>query len=202
MGKRRLRFYAIKNEDEKKKRKLSLVVSIRRDPIHVCGRTVSSVNRVESVPDPEESPLPVSLPIAYLLRYFYALEANSSCQLGRRLQKLSTLPPSWVMASQSPVVLCKMQVLAGMKPTVLMSVEVKDEMRWSVTILNSTFSVDNFPVTNSLPPKLSTVSDVLNLISLLDISKFCIGNPELSMVEQWHQKMYTMHSYNGKLHVS
>lgn len=106
------------------------------------------------------------------------------------------------MASQSPVVLCKMQVLAGMKPTVLMSVEVKDEMRWAVTILNSTFSVDNFPVTNSLPPKLSTVSDVLNLISLLDISKFCIGNPEFSMVEQWHQKIYTMHSYIGKLHVS
>eukprot|EP00731_Ephydatia_muelleri_P035362 Em0117g3a len=94
-----------------------------------------------------------------------------------------------------------MQVLAGMKPTVLMSVEVKDEMRWAVTILNSTFSVDNFSVTNSLPPKLSTVSDVLNLISLLDISKFCIGNPEFSMVEQWHQKIYTMHSYIGKLHV-
>ena len=81
--------------------------------------------------------------------------------------------------------------------------EGKDEMRWAVTILNSTFSVDNFSMTNSRPLKLSTaVSDVLNLISLLDISKFCIGNPEFSMVEQWHQKIYTMHSYNGKLHVS
>ena len=128
MGQRRLRFYSIKNEDQIKKRKLSLVVSIRRYPIHVYGRTVSSVDCVESVPDPEKSelsPLPVSLPIAYPLRYFYALEANSSSQLGRRLQKLSTLPPSWVMASQSPVVLCKMQVQARMKPTVLMSVEVQ-----------------------------------------------------------------------------
>ena len=191
---------------KKKKRKLSLVVSIRRDPIHVCGRTVSSVDRVESVPDPEESelsPLPVSLPIAYLLRYFYSLEATEfKLSAGTKTPEVIYSPSIMGNGFTVTVVLCKMQVQAGMKPTVLMSVEVKDDMLWAVTILNSTFSVDNFPVTNSLPPKLSTVSDVLNLISLLDISNFCIGNPEFSMVEQWHQKMYTMHSYNGKLHVS
>eukprot|EP00731_Ephydatia_muelleri_P014320 Em0008g40a len=141
--------------------------------------SVASFNPVESVPDPEapqDLSLPVSLPISFPLGIFHALEANSSCQLGRRLLKLSALPLSWVIASQSPVVLCKIQVQDGIKPTVLMSVLVKDEMLWAVTILNTTFTVDNFPLTNSLPPKLFTVSDVLNLISVLDFSKFCIGD--------------------------
>ena len=35
-------------------------------------------------------------------------------------------------------VLCKIQVQDGIKPTVLMSVLVKDEMLWAVTILNTT----------------------------------------------------------------
>ena len=186
----------------KKKRKLSLVVSIRRDPIHVCGRTVSSVDRAESVPDPDESELsPTCIPthcisIAIFLRKF-------KLSAGTKTPEVIYSPS--IMGNGFTVTSCVVQDASSgrMKPTVLMSVELKDEMRWAVTILNSTFSVDNFSVTNSLPPKLSTaVSDVLNLISLLDITKFCIGNPEFSMVEQWHQKIYTMHSYNGKLHVS
>ena len=41
-----------------------------------------------------------------------------------------SLPPSRVIASLIPLTLCKMQVQDVMKPIVLMSVVVKDEMVW------------------------------------------------------------------------
>lgn len=44
---------------------------------------------------------------------------------------------------------CKVQDV--MKPIVLMSVVVKDEMVWAVRILNSTFDVNSFPMVNNIP---------------------------------------------------
>ena len=58
---------------------------------------------------------------------------------------------------------------------------------WAVRILNATFDVHNFPMVNNIPPQLFSISDVLNLVNVLDFSNFCIGNPDFSMVEQWHQ---------------
>lgn len=73
MGRRRIRFSSFKNEERKKRNALSLVVSIRRDPIHAYGMSVASFNPVESVPDPEASQdlsLPVSLPISFDWEFF------------------------------------------------------------------------------------------------------------------------------------
>ena len=122
--------------------------------------------RVPKHESPEPS-LPASLPVSFPLSVFKDLKTSSSNELGRRLQMLS-FPPSWVITSLIPLTLCKMQVQDVMKPIVLMSVVVKDEMVWAVRILNSTIDVNNFPMVNNIPPKLFSVSDVLNLV-------FCIG---------------------------
>ena len=68
---------------------------------------------------------------------------------------------------------------------------MKYKMPWAVTILNAKFNLDKFPAINNIPYNLKTV---------LGFSKFCMGNPDyFSMAKQWHQKRYTMHSYNCKL---
>ena len=194
MSTRRFRLCLVKNQERRKRKHLLLVVSIPRHRIHVVGMVVCD-ERVPKHESPEPS-LAASLPVSFPLSVFKDLKTSSSNELGRRLQMLS-FPPSWVIASLIPLTLCKMQVQDVMKPIVLMSVVVKDEMVWAVRILNSTFDINNFPMVNNIPPKLFSVSDVLNLVNVLDLSKFCIGNPDFSMVEHWHQKRY---SYNGTLH--
>ena len=83
-----------------------------------------------------------------------------------------SFPPSWVFSSLIPLTLCKMQVQDVMKPILLMSVVVKEEMVWAVRILNSTFDVNSFPMVNNIPPKLFSVSDVLNLVNVLVLHRF------------------------------
>ena len=144
MSTRRFRLCPVKNQERRKRQQLSLVVSIPRHRIHVVGMVVCDERVLPKHESPEPS-LPASLPVSFPLSVFKDLKTSSSNELGRRLQMLS-FPPSWVIASLIPLTLCKMQVQDVMKPIVLMSVVVKDEMVWAVRILNSTFDVNNFPI--------------------------------------------------------
>ena len=125
MSTRRFRLCPVKNQERRKRKQLSLVVSIPRHRIHVVGMLVCD----ERVPKLNLNSLPASLPVSFPLSVFKDLKTSSSNELGRRLQMLS-FPPSWVIASLIPLTLCRMQVQDVMKPIVLMSVVVKDEMVW------------------------------------------------------------------------
>ena len=91
MGKRRFRLWPVKNYERRKRRQLSLIVSIPRDPIRVVDVAVC-YERVPEHESPEPSS-PASLPISFPLLVFKDLKTTSSDELGRRLQMLS-LPSS------------------------------------------------------------------------------------------------------------
>ena len=68
MGKRRFQLRPVKNQVRRKRRHLSLIVSIPQDRIHVFGMVVTSTNCVERVPEHEtlEHSLPAPLNQGYL----------------------------------------------------------------------------------------------------------------------------------------
>ena len=76
---RRFRLCPVKNQERRKRKQLSLVVSIPRHCIHVVGMLVCD-ERVPKHESPEPS-LPASLPVSFPLSVFKDLKTSSSNEL-------------------------------------------------------------------------------------------------------------------------
>ena len=83
MSTRRFRLCPVKNLERRKRKQLSLVVSIPQHCIHVVRMLVCD-ERVPKHESPEPS-LPASLPVSFPLSVCKDLKTSSSNELGRRL---------------------------------------------------------------------------------------------------------------------
>ena len=168
MGKRKLKFDARKNYDRK----------IRKCSLMVCE--VLDVEKLEQVPAsaglmtvPEEQ-LIVTAPIAS----FVSSPAPDLPVLHKRLLESKRLPAAWACSVTSTcLVICKMSVTVPMAPADAMyTVTISLDFTW---IGQNEVAIDeNDLLCYSVPRSLCSVESVARVVSVLDGSKFCIGNAD------------------------
>ena len=176
MGNRKFRLSCHRKNEERKKyrsRVTSLPASL---DLSVPKSSLSSPIQSSS------SPLVVSLPLSS----YTDSTAQSIVQLLDRVMKI-VLPPKWTNVTDSlhsidHISLCKLLERPSCPARLLFTVTVTSTFQWTVHVASDKKSFQN-ELISSLPPALTSVSHVLQLLSLLDSAKVCPGNPEKKFLE-------------------
>ncbi len=153
-----------------------------------------------ALPPPPPSSLTVTLPIAS----YVGSRVDSAKKLGARLGSSLTLPQSWMVTSKEPLNLCKLRVqVEGQvtRPEISMVISIQDDLRWTLFVSGKQLSSQNCPLLDALPIKLTSVNAVSEMMSLIDSSKFCAGNPEKKFLNVWHHRSMTLCGSLGKSNV-
>lgn len=164
MGKRKLRFDQRKNYERKK---YGLFVKI---PLALLN----------------PSELVVHLPLSA----FLSSEARDADALLSRLRKSNRLPTSWVIhdlptpTSNAHFMLCKLEHRPPLlTPSFTFTIVVDFQCRWLLTIQSHELNAASCDLLSGVAPTLQSVGAVIELVSLLDESKFCEGNDDDRFVE-------------------
>ena len=178
MGRRKFRLSVHRKNEERKTYALAtLPISI--DLSHVAVFEVSIPRHLVELPC-----LSVSLP----LPSFTTGDAPSICCLLDRLLRVG-LPPHWVNATNSSapahqLTLCKLQQQQAALPvSVTFTLTISLSFQWSLSLVHRNMDGIRDGVLAGTPPSLRTVDHVLQLLSTLDSTKICIGNPEQRFLE-------------------
>jgi len=180
MGKRKLRFDQRKNYERKKH---SLHVKI---PLALLTPSELTVH------------LPLS---AFLLS-----EARDADALLSRLRKSDRIPSSWVIhalptpTSNAHFMLHKLEQRSPLlTPSFTFTIAVDLQCSWLLTVESREVNAASHDFLSGVAPALRSVDAVIELISLLDGTKFCAGNDEERFVELANQNRGTFKDQLGKL---
>lgn len=141
-------------------------------------------------------PLCVSLPISSY-RDAPCADVNT---VRSRIKSCSPLPPTWVVNdTDSPLILCKLKTFQLLPPKINVSVtlSINDQLQWSVSFLQTKLDPTNCCILNGLAATVSSVSSLVTILSHIDSSKVCVGNPDTDILEMWHQRSLSLHGSNG-----
>ena len=183
MGRRGFRLSVHRRNEERKKYNVtSLPISIELS--HVVVFKVSIPCHLVEVPD---------LRIAFPLSSFTTSNAPSIQCLLDRLLRIG-LPPHWVDATDSPpahhLTLCKLQQQQPAGPVfVVFTLTVNEAFQWSLSFVHRNIDYLRDGVLTGTPLSLRTVDHILLLLSTLDSSRICIGNPEQIYLEAASRRM-------------
>ena len=176
---RKLRFFVTKNQERKKALKnapTSLVVSV---PLSVGVVVHQSSGSPEALRKPSE--LVVSLPLAA----YNSAPFQDLAQLQSRLKASGQLPPGWIdVCSQQtqcaePFVLCSIRCEPPLfRADVLYRFRVDEHLQWTLSICGTPLELEQSPFLSSLPTKLSTLSEIVTVLEMINTGKLCIGNPD------------------------
>ena len=155
MGKRKLRFDQRKNYERKKNQAVALTIS-----------------------------LPLSL--------YKSLPTTSPITLFTRLRSTGSLGNGW-MTTDQPIddpalsvsqscVLYKMSLHRSL-PFVLFTLTVNNDSTWTLMVCESQVKIEQSSLFSEVPHYLRSVDDVVGLLSMLNQSKFCIGNKDTKFLE-------------------
>jgi hypothetical protein len=140
--------------------------------------------------------LSVSLPIT---SYFDAPVTDVNT-LRARIEQSSPLPSSWVITTESPwVVLCKLKTVEVVPPkiSVFATITVNDKLEWSMSFAQPKLDPRNSCCVDGLPTAICSLSDLLAVLSCIDSSKVCVGNPDVDILQMWQRRSLTLHGFNG-----
>ncbi len=121
--------------------------------------------------------LVVSLPISF----FSALTPADLGELHSRLIRLRALPSGWcdTTAGTEQITFCRIvRSLAAALPRVDVTLVVEANLAWKVYFHDQRLEVDHCPTLAGMPPTVRSPADVANLLSVVDNSQVCIGNPD------------------------
>lgn len=169
---RKVRFYQPKKYERKKYAVRCLPVSIPLGGSVMLHRISIPLGLV-SVP-----PLLVSLPLAI---YRTACVTQVS-QLQARLTKVS-LPPNWVeLRQQEMSSRLTTMTLVNFRPQTIFTtasfvVNIHEHLTWTLQCYNSPIETDQCQAIANVPQKLLCVSDVVDLLTTVQSSTLCCGNP-------------------------
>ena len=158
---------------EKEEEPMSLVLSIPRDIV------------VVSLPS-----LTVSLPLSA----YHDGTVQSIEVLHERLS--SSLPPTWTVACQKPLALCRLRVqVGGQHPHVDVgaTIVINTDLGWTLSVVNRQLTPSSCPLLVKFSPQLCSVSSVCSMLSLLDSVKLSTGSPELKFLELCHHRAFTLY---------
>ena len=137
------------------------------------------------------TPLTISLPIESYL----GGHVQSSVALVHHLTSQS-LMPSWIVASMDPLTLCYLRVQKQGQSSmadVTITVSISCELKWAVVFSGKELTLTNCPLLCEMPHELTSVNAVLGVISLLNTTKLCAGNPDEKFHKLWHHRTLTLH---------
>ena len=77
------------------------------------------------------------------------------------------------------------------------TVSVQHDFSWTVTVDSQGLTSDICPLRVDAPDRLASVSAVCKLLSTIDDSKHCPGNPEPRFSEHWRQRSLTFHGHSS-----
>ena len=191
MGGRRFRLGRHRKNEELKRRREKEEKKLESEDTTPLALVVSIPRQSLAAPS-----LTVSLPLAsYLNGSVGSLES-----LCTRLSK-SSLPPSWTVASATPLTLCKLRVqVGGQGSSVYISaaVTIQSDLGWTLSIANQPLTPIVCPFLFRVPAQLTSVSAVFHMVSTLDSVKLCMGNREAKFIELWQHRALTLHGSSGK----
>ena len=162
MGRRKLRFYVTKNRERKR----------------YGARDKSQMDPVQQ-PSPQSS-LSVSFPVTA----FTAAPVTTVSKLHSRLTATSVLPQSWVDMTGSTMeveglLFCRLQCQPPLfHAEVAYNIQIDLHLKWTLTAFGKHIEKDECSLISALPSKLSSVNNVLDLITLIEEAKVCVGNPD------------------------
>ena len=143
----------------------------------------------------EDSPsYAVSLPISVYLEGTVSKVAD----LSLRLLSGHCIPPTWTVARQFPLLLCKLNT-HDTTASLSISLSVQHNFCWTITVRSQVLTSVICPLLIGVPDKVVSASAVCKLLSTIDGSKHCPGNPEPRFLEQWRQRSLTLHGHSGML---
>ena len=141
--------------------------------------------------------LVVSLPLGLYMN----MTVCSLKSLSARLEKSSSLPPSWFLASTDPLVLCKVALQQGTEHSSnssLISISVSSNMRWKVSIADRTVAPPLCPLLSIFPVCIASVSALHQLVHVVDVAKLCCGSRDQKYLDMWRRRSLTLHGSSGE----
>ena len=143
----------------------------------------------------------VSLPIQF---YFDAPLPDVHTLCARIACASSPLPSSWIInSSEPPLILCKLEKFQKFPPkfNISITLSVDNKLQWNVTFLQPKLEPRNCCLLQELPTIIYSVSRLQSILSAINSSKFCMGNPDNDIVQMWKERSLTLHGFNGiKVH--
>ena len=194
MSRRKLRLGRRKKRLERPKPKV-LTVSIPRAAVSVqlhpglfCSPSLSNALQHSGHIVQPVSQLTVSLPISLHMNGL----VTSMNLLSHRLSILK-LPPQWVIASMTPLCLCKVGLQEICRPSVTLSIAFNASLEWTTTISSKTLNPSTSPVLFNLPYPVK-------VMEFLGAARLCRGSPDSGLVELWKKGSSSLHISSGMLH--
>lgn len=188
MGGRKFRLGRVRKNAERKKT-LELVVSVPRDvlEVQVCHGLKLSLwsEDCSSEPIAQCCQLTISLPIsAYADRPINSLES-----LVTRLSSMRSVSLPWVITSNVPLILCMMATIDGQSYIdVCLTIDVA--LQWTVTVRQKKLHSCNNTSLFHLPRSIKAIEDVSCLMRFFGSVKICVGNPDVSLIDQWKKSLH------------
>ena len=162
-----------KNEERKKYACKSLPVSVKLTNEIMVFRVTIPLDKLKFI---------VSLP----LDLFLSSPVVSLQALQARLQ-VRSLPSSWMIVSTpalDSLVMCKLRYhVEQSSADVIFTVTINSHLEWCVMLCGNYLDRSKNEFLSSLPPIISSLSDLTNLFISLDSSRICIGNNEEKLIE-------------------
>lgn len=134
--------------------------------------------------------LVVSLPVSSTP----SLESLYSCLVAE------TLPELWTVVSKHPLVIVKLRVHQTStvpRVDVVITLAVNDSLNWTLSALNISLNPALNSSLKNIASTIFAVSDILDLVKVLDSLKFCVGNPDAKFLEWFKHRSTTLHGLSG-----
>ena len=167
MGRRKLRFSARKNYERKRYVKHKLPVVPEADE----GEVVQDVSPVL------QEVLKVSIPLS-LYREAVAPDIST---LHSRLQHSGVLPAPWIcsMVSGTTLVLNKFGISSPhTSAEVIFLLTISSNFAWVLCVRQKQVNIRQCQVLSHISDKLCCTGDMLRVMTVLDNSTLCVGNPD------------------------
>ena len=172
MGGRKFRLTHRKNEERKRRQK-------RAEERQTCLE--------DSSPGPEM--YTVSLQMSVYLEGTVSKVADLS-------SRLLSGHCAWIVARQIPLLVSKLGT-HDTTASLSITLSIQHDFGWTITVGSQVVTSDLCPLLVGVPNKLASASAVCKLLSTIDSSKHCPGNPEPKFLEQWRQRSLTLHGNSG-----
>ena len=197
MGGRKFKLSVHRKNEERKK------MAKRKSPDTKNACTTSQV--VTPPVEPPELSLNISIPLdVFVNGHCSSLDSISNRLLSWMTSARPSHMDSWKIASQDPLVLCKLHIQESEQGSMVeatMTITIDRELKFAVVFKQQNLTATRCPLLNDLPTITDSVSSVSCLLQFLDSIKHCIGNPDKHFIEMWKQRSLTLHGCSGNYSV-
>ena len=151
----------------------------------------------------ELSPESTELKISISLSYFSALPLASLSELHYRLVELNILPSGWSITTlgTDQMSVCRIvRPLAAALPKIDFSLIIEPSFAWKLYFYDQRLEVDCCPTLASTSPVVKSPADVMHLVSVIESSQVCVGNPDEKFLPLMKRHQGILLGRNGEIH--